>query len=144
MSSVNKVILIGRLGRDPETRFSAGGDAIANLTLATSDKWRDKQSGEMRETTEWHRVTLFRRNAEVARDFLKKGAQVYVEGKLQTRRYEDKEGVERFITEVVGDTVQMLGPKPAPLADGSDYRAAKDGRKPVPSITDIPDEDIPF
>jgi single-strand DNA-binding protein len=108
MASVNKVILIGNLGRDPETRYTTGGDAIANLNIATSEQWKDK-SGEKQEKTEWHRVVLFGRQAEIAGEYLKKGRSVYIEGRLQTRKYTDKDGVEKYSTEIVGDRMQLLG-----------------------------------
>ena len=108
MASVNKVILLGNLGRDPETRYTAGGDAVTNLNIATSEQWKDK-SGEKQERTEWHRVVLFGRQAEVAGEYLKKGRSVYVEGRLQTRKYTDKDGVEKYSTEIVGDRMQLLG-----------------------------------
>jgi len=107
MASVNKVILIGNLGRDPETRYTTGGDAVTNLNIATTDVWKDK-NGEKQEKTEWHRVVLFGRQAEVAGEYLKKGRPVYIEGRLQTRKYTDKEGVERYATEIVGDRMQLL------------------------------------
>jgi len=108
MASVNKVILIGNLGRDPETRYTTGGDAVTNLNLATSEQWKDK-SGEKQERTEWHRVVLFGRQAEVAGEYLKKGRSVYIEGRLQTRKYTDKDGVEKYSTEIVADRMQLLG-----------------------------------
>ena len=108
MASVNKVILIGNLGRDPETRYTTGGDAICNLNIATSEQWKDK-SGEKQERTEWHRVVLFGRQAEIAGEYLKKGRSVYIEGRLQTRKYTDKDGVEKYSTEIVGDRMQLLG-----------------------------------
>jgi single-strand DNA-binding protein len=108
MASVNKVILIGNLGRDPETRYTTGGDAICNLNIATSEQWKDK-SGEKQERTEWHRVVLFGRQAEVAGEYLKKGRSVYIEGRLQTRKYTDKDGVEKYSTEIVADRMQLLG-----------------------------------
>lgn len=109
---VNKVILIGHLGQDPEIRYMPNGGAVASLTLATSESWRDKQSGEMREKTEWHRVCIFGKLAEVAGEYLKKGSQVYIEGSLQTRKWQDQSGQDRYTTEVVvniGGTMQMLG-----------------------------------
>ncbi|WP_430248359.1 single-stranded DNA-binding protein [Providencia sp. PAZ2] len=109
---VNKVILIGHLGNDPEIRYMPAGGAVANLTLATSESWRDKQSGEMREKTEWHRVIIFGKLAEVAGEYLKKGSQVYIEGSLQTRKWQDQSGQDRYTTEVVvniGGSMQMLG-----------------------------------
>jgi len=108
MASVNKVILIGNLGRDPETRYTTGGDAVTNLRIATTETWKDK-SGEKQEKTEWHTVVLFGRQAEVAGEYLKKGRPVYIEGRLQTRKYTDKEGVEKYSTEIVGDRMQLLG-----------------------------------
>ena len=108
MASVNKVILLGNLGRDPETRYTTGGDAVCNLNIATSEQWKDK-NGEKQERTEWHRVVLFGRQAEIAGEYLKKGRSVYVEGRLQTRKYTDKDGVEKYSTEIVGDRMQLLG-----------------------------------
>ena len=109
MASVNKVILVGNLGADPETRYQTSGDAITNIRLATTDKWKDKASGEMKEATEWHRVAFFGRLAEIAGEYLKKGSQVYIEGRIRTRKYQDKEGHERYSTEIIGDRMQMLG-----------------------------------
>ena len=106
--SVNKVILVGRLGKDPETRYMTNGEAVANVTLATSENWKDK-SGEKQERTEWHRVVLFGRQAEIAGEYLKKGRSVYIEGRLQTRKYTDKDGVEKYSTEIVGDRMQLIG-----------------------------------
>ena len=108
MASVNKVILLGNLGRDPETRYTTGGDAVCNLSIATSEQWKDK-NGEKQERTEWHRVVLFGRQAEIAGEYLKKGRSVYIEGRLQTRKYTDKDGVEKYSTEIVGDRMQLLG-----------------------------------
>ncbi|MFO1325266.1 MAG: single-stranded DNA-binding protein [Burkholderiales bacterium] len=108
MASVNKVILLGNLGRDPETRYTTGGDAVCNLNIATSETWKDK-SGEKQEKTEWHRVVLFGRQAEVAGEYLKKGRSVYIEGRLQTRKYTDKDGVEKYSTEIVADRMQLIG-----------------------------------
>lgn len=112
---INKVILIGRLGQDPEVRYMPNGNAVANITLATSETWRDKQSGEQRERTEWHRVVFFGKLAEIAGEYLRKGSQVYVEGRLQTRKWQDQSGQDRYTTEVVvdmGGTMQMLGGRP--------------------------------
>src|SRR5436190_14526872 len=111
MASVNKVIIVGNLGADPETRYTPGGDAITNIRVATTDKWKDKTSGEMKEATEWHRIAFFGRLAEVAGEYLKKGSQVYVEGSLRTRKWQDKEGQDRYSTEIRGDVMQMLGPR---------------------------------
>jgi single-strand DNA-binding protein len=108
MASVNKVILLGNLGRDPETRYTTGGDAVTNLSIATSEQWKDK-NGEKQEKTEWHRVVLFGRTAEIAGEYLKKGRSVFIEGRLQTRKYTDKDGVEKYSTEIVGDRMQLIG-----------------------------------
>ncbi|KHS98150.1 single-stranded DNA-binding protein [Pectobacterium parvum] len=112
---VNKVILVGHLGQDPEIRYMPNGGAVANMTLATSETWRDKQSGEQKEKTEWHRVVIFGKLAEIAGEYLRKGSQVYIEGSLQTRKWADQAGVERYTTEIVvnvGGTLQMLGSRP--------------------------------
>ena len=106
---VNKVILIGHLGADPETRAMPSGSSVANLRIATTESWRDKQSGEQQERTEWHRVALFGRLAEIAGEYLRKGSQVYIEGSLRTRKWQDKQGNERYSTEIVGNEMQMLG-----------------------------------
>jgi len=105
---INKVILVGNLGADPETRYTTGGDAVTNLNIATSEQWKDK-SGEKQERTEWHRVVLFGRQAEIAGEYLKKGRSVYIEGRLQTRKYTDKDGVEKYSTEIVADRMQLIG-----------------------------------
>jgi single-strand DNA-binding protein len=118
MASVNKVILIGNLGRDPETRYTTGGDAVTNLRLATTETWKDK-SGEKQEKTEWHSVVLFGRQAEIAGEYLKKGRSVYIEGRLQTRKYTDKEGVEKYATEIVADRMQLLGGREGGGGSGS-------------------------
>jgi single-strand DNA-binding protein len=106
---INKVILIGNLGADPETRAIPSGTTVANLRIATSESWRDKQSGEQQERTEWHRVALFGRLAEIAAEYLKKGSQVYIEGSLRTRKWQDKQGNDRYSTEIIGNELQMLG-----------------------------------
>ena len=106
---INKVILVGNLGSDPETRYTASGSAITNISVATSESWRDKQSGEQQEKTEWHRIVFFNRLAEIAGEYLRKGSQVYIEGKLQTRKWQDKSGQDRYSTEVVANEMQMLG-----------------------------------
>ena len=108
MASVNKVIIIGNLGRDPETRYMPDGGAITNISVATTDKWKDK-NGEMQEKTEWHRVAFFGKLAEIAGEYLKKGSQVYVEGRLQTRKWQDKDGQDKYTTEIVANAMQMLG-----------------------------------
>ena len=109
MASVNKVIIVGNLGRDPEMRAFPSGDQVANVTVATTDKWKDKQTGEMREATEWHRVVFNGRLAEIAGQYLRKGSQVYVEGSLRTRKWTDQNGVEKYSTEIRADQMQMLG-----------------------------------
>jgi len=116
---VNKVILIGNLGKDPETRYMPSGSAVTNLTLATSESWKDKQSGEQQERTEWHKVAMFGRLAEIAAEYLRKGSQVYVEGKLRTRKWQDKEGKDRWTTEIVADEMHMLGGKGGGAAAGA-------------------------
>jgi len=116
---VNKVILVGNLGRDPEVRYSANGQAIANVTIATSESWKDKNTGEKQEKTEWHRIVFFGRLGEIAGEYLKKGSQIYVEGRLQTRKWQDKEGKDRYTTEIVANEMQMLGSKGG--SGGGDY-----------------------
>jgi single-strand DNA-binding protein len=155
MASVNKVILVGNLGRDPETRYGPDGASITNVTIATSDRWKDKASGETKEATEWHRVVFFGRLAEIAGEYLKKGRSVYIEGRLRTRKWTDKEGHERYTTEIVADNMQMLGSREgvgrADLDDGGpSTRGPSDGNgggrassKPAPNIADM-DDDIPF
>ena len=108
---VNKVILVGNLGKDPETRYMPSGSAVTNLTLATSESWKDKQTGEQQDRTEWHKIAMFGRLAEIAAEYLRKGSQIYVEGKLRTRKWQDKEGKDRWTTEIVADEMQMLGSK---------------------------------
>src|SRR6266540_7071533 len=155
MASVNKVIIVGNLGADPETRFLPSGDAVANIRLATTDRWKDKASGEMKEATEWHRIAFFGRLAEVAGEYLKKGSQVYVEGSLRTRKWQDKEGQDRYSTEIVADRMQMLGSREgsgAPVAAEPSERAstaeprggAKGGAAPAKKNVDDLDDDIPF
>ena len=116
---INKVILIGNLGADPETRAMPSGTSVANLRIATSESWRDKQSGEQQERTEWHRVALFGRLAEIATEYLRKGSQVYIEGSLRTRKWQDKQGVERYSTEIIGNELQMLGGRGGGAGGGS-------------------------
>ncbi|PKM43202.1 MAG: single-stranded DNA-binding protein [Gammaproteobacteria bacterium HGW-Gammaproteobacteria-1] len=106
---VNKVILVGNLGRDPEVRYTPSGGAIANITLATTDQWKDKQTGQNQDRTEWHRVVMFGRLGEIAGEYLKKGSQIYIEGRLQTRKWQDKDGSDRYTTEIVANEMQMLG-----------------------------------
>jgi len=106
---INKVILVGNLGADPEVRFTGSGSAVANLSIATTDRWRDRNSGDMQERTEWHRVVLFGKQAEIAEQYLRKGRQVYIEGRLQTRKWQDRDGNDRWSTEIVAQDMQMLG-----------------------------------
>jgi len=120
MASVNKVILVGNLGRDPETRYSTSGAAICNITVATSRQWKDKASGEKREETEWHRVVFYDRLAEIAGEYLKKGRPVYVEGRLKTRKWQDKEGVDRYTTEIIAEEMQLLGSREGSGSGGGD------------------------
>ena len=121
---VNKVILVGNLGADPETRYTANGGAITNIRLATSENWKDKQTGENQERTEWHRVVLFGKLGEIAGEYLKKGRQVYIEGSLRTNKYTDKEGVERYSTDIVANEMQMLG---GPGGEGGGSRGGDEG-----------------
>jgi single-strand DNA-binding protein len=123
MASVNKVIIIGNLGRDPETRYMPDGGAVCNISVATTDKWKDK-NGEMQEKTEWHRVAFFGKLAEIAGEYLKKGSQVYVEGRLQTRKWQDKDGQDKYSTEIVANQMQMLGSR---QGMGGGARAAEAG-----------------
>jgi single-strand DNA-binding protein len=152
MASVNKVILVGNLGADPEKRYMPSGDAITNIRIATTDRWKDKASGEMKEATEWHRIAFFGRLAEVAGQYLKKGSQVYVEGRIRTRKWQDKEGQDRYTTEIVADAMQLLGKREgmgdAPPRDSGEPAAAAAGakpaaKKPATTLADM-DDDIPF
>ncbi len=142
MAGINKVILIGRLGNDPEVRYTPDGTAVANFNIATSDEWTDKSSGERKERTEWHRVVAWRRLGEICGEYLSKGKQVYVEGKLQTRSWE-KDGVTRYTTEVIASDVQFLGSRNA----GDTYKASESSRSQGyedPPLTSRQDDDIPF
>jgi single-strand DNA-binding protein len=147
MASVNKVIIVGNVGRDPETRRLPSGDAVTNISIATTDRYRDKQSGEMRENTEWHRVAFFGKVAEVAEKYLRKGSQVYVEGRLRTRKWTDQSGQEKYSTEIVAETMQMLGGKASGVSSdmgGSSAAMPQSRPSTAPSnISDI-DDDIPF
>jgi single-strand DNA-binding protein len=136
MASLNKVILIGNLGRDPETRYMPSGDALCNLRIATTDTWKDKTSGERREATEWHNVVMFGRLAEIAAQYLRKGSQVYIEGRLQTRKWQDKEGQDRYTTEIRADEMKMLGGR----ASGGD---APMGRQDSGGYDDAPPQRQP-
>lgn len=148
---INKVILIGNLGADPETRHTAGGNAVTNLSVATSESWRDKGTGEMREMTEWHKVVLFGKTAEIAGEYLRKGSKVYLEGRLQTRKWQDRDGNDRWTTEIVASDMQMLDGRGGSESMGSsdndyrrqssDHRAAASGPSPGPEGLE---DDIPF
>jgi len=127
MASVNKVILVGNLGADPEVRYMPSGDAAANIRLATTDRYKDKQSGEFKEATEWHRVTFFGKLAEIAGQYLKKGSSVYIEGRIRTRKWQDQSGQDRYSTEIVADQMQMLGSRQDGQSGGGD-NGADDGR----------------
>jgi single-strand DNA-binding protein len=158
MASVNKVILVGNLGKDPEVRYMTNGDAVANVTIATSDSWKDKVTGEKKESTEWHRVVFYRKLAEIVSQYLKKGSQVYIEGRIRTRKWQDKEGQERYTTEIEAEEMKMLGSRqnaasssggeaeyggsmPSSEASGA-TRGAAPAKKPT-SFEDM-DDDIPF
>ena len=144
MASVNKVILVGNLGADPETRYMPNGDAVANIRLATTESWKDKASGEKREITEWHRVVLYRKLGEIAGQYLKKGSAVYIEGRIRTRKWQDKEGQERYTTEIEANEMQMLGGKPAGDSAPSQPSNPRNAQgAPKASISDM-DDDIPF
>jgi len=151
---VNKVILIGNLGKDPEVRYSPNGGAMANITLATSESWKDKNTGEQVDKTEWHRIVFFRRLAEVVGEYLKKGAKVYIEGKLQTRKWQDKDGQDRYTTEIVANEMQMLDSRgssgSADFASQSQSAPAASNNAPAASASGGADpsaqfdDDIPF
>ncbi len=141
MSSVNKVILIGNIGRGPETRYMPSGDAVTNLSLATTDKYKDKQSGERKEATEWHRVVFFGKLAEIAGQYLKKGSQCYIEGKLRTRKFTDTNGIEKYSTEIVADSMKMLGGKTS--EDGAGGQPQNQGAGSG-GIESMEDDQIPF
>ena len=152
MASVNKVIIVGNVGRDPETRYMPSGDAVTNISVATSDRNKDKQTNEMKETTEWHRVAFFGKLAEIAGQYLKKGSQVYVEGRLRTRKWTDASGQEKYSTEIVAETMQMLGGKPVGGSEGGgeSYSRAKSTEQSAPAASanaaslGAMDDDIPF
>ena len=144
MASVNKVILIGNLGRDPEVRYTQGGTAVANFTMATTDTWNDATSGEKKERTEWHRIVVWGKQAEIAGEYLRKGKQLYVEGSLQTREWTDREGAKRYTTEVKALRFQMLGRRddtPEPVAEGT---AVAEGAAVAEGDAGYSDDDIPF
>jgi len=145
---VNKVILVGNLGQDPDVRYTADGRAIANISIATTDSWKDKNTGEQQDRTEWHRVVFFSRLAEIVSEYLKKGAQVYVEGRLQTRKWQDKDGNDRYTTEIVANEMQMLGGRSGGTADfsgnsGGGQKQQASAAAPPPTMDDL-DDDIPF
>lgn len=148
MASVNKVILVGNLGADPETRYLPSGDAVSSIRVATTDRYKDKQSGEMKEATEWHNISFFGKLAEIVSQYLKKGSQVYIEGSLRTRKYTDKNGVEKYATDIKGDTMKMLGGRPQ--GDAGNQPAERPQRQAQPqgaaqgSGFDDMDDDIPF
>ena len=159
MASVNKVILVGNLGRDPEVRYSPDGGAIANFSVATTDTWKDKATGEKKENTEWHRIVFFGKTAEIVAQYLKKGSAVYVEGALRTRKWTDKEGQEKYTTEIVGDRMQMLGGRSGGMSQGGgdeefdqrpaaapQPRAGAGGARPAApaAAMDSFEDDIPF
>lgn len=146
---VNKVILVGNLGKDPEVRYTPNGVAVANVTLATSEGWKDKQSGEMQERTEWHRVVFYQRLAEIAGEYLRKGSKIYVEGRLQTRKWQDKtSGQDRYTTEIIADNMQMLDSRGGSSSSDSSFdkpAAAKaTGTDDAAPALDSFDDDIPF
>ena len=154
MASVNKVIIVGNLGRDPETRYLPSGEGVTNIRVATTDRWKDKASGEQKEATEWHRIAFFGRLAEIAGEYLKKGSQVYIEGRIRTRKWQDKEGHDRYSTEIVADTMQMLGrregageargePAAGAKSEPKDEPKAAAAKKPAGKFDDMED-DIPF
>ena len=144
---INKVIIVGNLGGDPETRYMPSGSAVTNLTVATNESWKDKQTGEQKDRTEWHKVAMFNRLAEVAAEYLRKGSQVYIEGKLRTRKWQDKNGQDRWTTEIIADEMQMLGGRggsgggSAPMSSGQDSGPPN---SPPQSGPDDFDDDIPF
>ena len=152
MASICKIIIIGNLGRDPESRYMPSGEQVTSIAVATTDRWRDKATGDMKEQTEWHRIAFFGKLAEIAGQYLKKGSQVYVEGRIRTRKYTDRDGVKRYQTQIIADTMQMLGSKqdgsaqPAgtkqPAQRNSYAEAKQTGRRPAQPTDD--DSDIPF
>ena len=137
MRGVNKVIIVGNLGADPETRYMPSGSAVTNFTVATSESWKDKQTGEQKDRTEWHKVSMFNRLAEIAGEYLRKGSQVYIEGKLRTRKWQDKDGNDRYTTEIIADEMQMLGGRSQPANQAPERRVE-------PAHDDFEDQDLPF
>lgn len=136
MASVNKAIIVGHLGQDPELRYTSSGEAAANISVATSEQWKDKHSGEQKEQTEWHRISFFGKPAEIVCQYLRKGSQIYVEGKIRSKKYTDKNGIERTAFEIIAESFKMLGSK---AESGSTKKAA-----PTAPQSDIPHDDIPF
>lgn len=147
MASVNKVIIVGNLGRDPETRYMPSGDAMTTIAVATTDSWKDKSTGEKKEQTEWHRITAFGKLAEIMGQYLKKGSQVYIEGSLRTRKYTDKDGVEKYATDIKADTMQMLGSRQgsgsAGMDDGGYSNASAPQRQNSPQQQQQPQQQRP-
>jgi single-strand DNA-binding protein len=148
MASVNKAIVVGNLGRDPETRYSPDGAAITNISVATTDKWKDK-SGQPQEKTEWHRIAFFGKLAEIAGEYLKKGSQVYVEGRIQTRKWQDKDGHDKYTTEIVAERMQMLGSRPGGASEEDPATTKAAARKPEAAAAgggkfDDFESDVPF
>lgn len=143
--SVNKVILIGNLGRDPEVRYTPNGLAVANITIATSEVWKDKQSGENQERTEWHRIVMYQRLAEIVGEYLRKGSKVYIEGRLQTRKWQDKSGQDRYTTEIVAESLQMLDGKSSSASEPAFEKTMATSATPetAPALDHF-DDDIPF
>ncbi len=143
MSGINKAILIGRLGRDPEVRYTPDGAAVANFSIATSEEWKDKATGEKKERTEWHRIVAFRKLGEICGEYLSKGRQVYIEGRLQTKSWE-KDGVTRYTTEIVASDVQFLGTKDSANSEGQSLTPQASDTSGPPSDSDKIGDDIPF
>jgi single-strand DNA-binding protein len=141
---INKVIIVGNLGADPETRYMPSGSAVTNLSVATSETWKDKQSGEQKERTEWHKVAMFNRLAEIAAEYLRKGSQVYIEGKLRTRKWQDRDGNDRWTTEIIADEMQMLGGRGGGGGSAPMSRDSGPSSPPPQAGPDDFDDDIPF
>ncbi|TRZ99105.1 MAG: single-stranded DNA-binding protein [Rhodocyclaceae bacterium] len=142
MAAINKVLLIGNLGKDSETRYMPNGEAVTNITIATTETWKDKQSGEKKESTEWHRIVFYRRLAEIAGQYLKKGASVYIEGSLKTRKWQDKEGNDRYTTEIIASEMRMLGSRQGgesypPPGSATPPAGASAARPASPAVTPV-------
>jgi single-strand DNA-binding protein len=142
MASVNKAILIGNLGADPELRYTPSGSAVASFNIATTDKWKGKD-GQLQERTDWHRIILWERQAEIAKEYLRKGSSVYIEGRIQTRNYEDKDGVKRYVTEIIGQRMQLLGGRAGAGAPAGEGGPSEPPPTP-PSDLAAEDDDLPF